>query len=807
MSRRKAEMILELIDRATRPARKFMRLQERMGTVSEKANKSAARSSKMAERATRLYTRATRGLGRAQRGLQNGIKRTNRFIDRQTQKLRHSARLMKSGLMGVGGAALVAGGLMTAYAGSTALVASSFLGPARQFEKFQSILKITEGSAQGAQQAMKWVEDFAVKTPYELDQVMDSFVRLRAFGLDPTNGLLETLGNTAAAMGKPVMQAVEAIADAVTGENERLKEFGVKAAKVGKNFEYSYTLNGKTEIVKALASDRAAIEAALRGIFDQKFGGAMGDLSKTFDGMWSNIMDQWGKFQRMVMGFGVFDWMKGKLRGFLDMLDEMEKSGQLEVWAKTIADNILIGLNAIWSFGKSAVAFWRKISPWIIATKDALGGWRNMALLILAIPLRGVILSAGLALLQLAWGAGLAATSLAGIGFGSIAGGALRFGRTLLFLLNPINLIRGAFFALRFAILATGIGAIVVGLAMAGMWIYNNWSGLKAFFVGFGEAFMAALGPARPLVEGISDAASRLWGWISDLIGPIDANAQTWSAWGQSVGATVGEVVSAVIGFPASVITSLQETWGEFKAWSGDMWNNLSTSAAAAWGGLLTLLLNYTPQGLIYTHWDGITSYFSGLWDGVTAVFKNAWSFIESTVIAPMRNAVSFMTDNKLTRGIGSIGSWIKGDNKTPEARATGGPVRGGQAYLVGERGPEIFTPPISGKIIPNNKAFAPARAMALSAGIAASALALPATAENTDSANQSNPAQARAARYVKPSSAASISISAPMEFKISGNVDSNTLDELKAHLEQRLQEHVDAIEDQTRRGIARGHE
>ena len=36
-------------------------------------------------------------------------------------------------------------------------------------------------------------------------------------------------------------------------------------------------------------------------------------------------------------------------------------------------------------------------------------------------------------------------------------------------------------------------------------------------------------------------------------------------------------------------------------------------------------------------------------------------------------------------------------------AKADGGPVSGNNAYLVGERGPEIFMPPGSGTIIPNH--------------------------------------------------------------------------------------------------------
>ena len=44
--------------------------------------------------------------------------------------------------------------------------------------------------------------------------------------------------------------------------------------------------------------------------------------------------------------------------------------------------------------------------------------------------------------------------------------------------------------------------------------------------------------------------------------------------------------------------------------------------------------------------------------------------------------------------------------NSGPQFRgqATGGPVIGGETLLVGERGPEIFVPNSSGKIIPNDK-------------------------------------------------------------------------------------------------------
>lgn len=122
------------------------------------------------------------------------------------------------------GAYAAAGGVVAAGAG---VFAKGVMDTASEFERYETILTTLEGSAEKAKKSMAWISDFAARTPYEMNEVTDSFVKLKAYGLDPLkDGLLNSLGDTAAAMGKPVMQVVEAIADAVTGENERLKEFG-----------------------------------------------------------------------------------------------------------------------------------------------------------------------------------------------------------------------------------------------------------------------------------------------------------------------------------------------------------------------------------------------------------------------------------------------------------------------------------------------------------------------------------------------------------------------------------------------------
>ena len=242
---------------------------------------------------------------------------------------------------------------------------------AQSFERYQTILKTTEGSAKAAEKSMQWISEFAVKTPYELDETTDAFVRLRAYGLDPTNGLLQTLGDTSAAMGKPLMQAVEAIADAITGENERLKEFGIKASKKGGTITYTYTDKaGIQQMAKVAANNRKQIEETLSRIWGEKYGGAMGELAATFGGTVANLGDQWTRFQKMVMDSGVFKVMTARIQELLETLDKMAANGEMQRWAKDLADIMLALFETLWETGRAIANMIKAAAPWIRANKD-----------------------------------------------------------------------------------------------------------------------------------------------------------------------------------------------------------------------------------------------------------------------------------------------------------------------------------------------------------------------------------------------------------------------------------------------------
>lgn len=224
----------------------------------------------------------------------------------------------------------------------------------RAFEKMQATLETIEGSSDKAKAALDWVQEFAKQTPYDLAQVSEAFVRLRAYGLDPTTGLLEKVGNASSAMGKDLMQGVEAIADAAQGENERLKEFGIRASVEGKKITYSWQQNGQ-EMTKTVTKNGTEIVKALTEIFEGRFAGAMEKQSKTLDGMVSNLGDSWTGFLKDISERGIYEDVKSRIAGIMDSVDSLEKDGSLGRWAEGISKGMSWALDAAWKLAERVV--------------------------------------------------------------------------------------------------------------------------------------------------------------------------------------------------------------------------------------------------------------------------------------------------------------------------------------------------------------------------------------------------------------------------------------------------------------------
>lgn len=179
---------------------------------------------------------------------------------------------------------------------SVGLLVNKFAQVATETDKLRGNLVTVTGSADAAGTAFDNLTKFAAQTPFTLDQSVNAFIKLKALGLDPSERALTSYGNTAAAMGMDMNQMIEAVADASTGEFERLKEFGITAKSQGD--EVSFTFQGVTNTIGKNSED---IQEYLLGIGETKFGDAMENQMERLPGQLSNLeMSVDGLFRKLA---------------------------------------------------------------------------------------------------------------------------------------------------------------------------------------------------------------------------------------------------------------------------------------------------------------------------------------------------------------------------------------------------------------------------------------------------------------------------------------------------------------------------
>jgi hypothetical protein len=211
--------------------------------------------------------------------------------------------LSSAGAAAGASAATAKAGFMGMFAALGGLAAGAFIvKTASDFEKLQTQLVTTEGSVASANVAFQQIQKFAATTPYSLEEVTGSFIKLKNLGLEPSEKALTAYGNTASSMGKSLDQFIEAVADASTGEFERLKEFGIKASQQGD--EVALTFKGQTDVI---GNNAEAIQAYLQNIGNTEFSGAMERQMDTLSGQASNLADAFAQSANSIAGTGGFN--------------------------------------------------------------------------------------------------------------------------------------------------------------------------------------------------------------------------------------------------------------------------------------------------------------------------------------------------------------------------------------------------------------------------------------------------------------------------------------------------------------------
>jgi hypothetical protein len=307
-------------------------------------------------------------------------------INSKSISLAENAGAQVQGISGKVKAALLTGAVATAGT----QVGKSMLDQAASLEQYRNTLNVVMKDNTKAAETFAWANDYANKTPFETGEIVDATVKMTSYGLEAKK-VLPLTGDMAAAMGKSIDQATEAIADAQTGELERLKEFGITKNMIIQ--QGAKTLSG-IEIVnnKGQITNQKAFNAALFSLMKERYAGAMDIQSKSFNGLVSTITGVGKNGLAQIAGISqkgeivagsAFDIVKQKISSVADKLTQMQADGTFDIWAQKFtgfAQQVSDGVDYVTPKIGEVFTYVQNNGPQIIAIAEFIGkafvGWK-----------------------------------------------------------------------------------------------------------------------------------------------------------------------------------------------------------------------------------------------------------------------------------------------------------------------------------------------------------------------------------------------------------------------------------------------
>ncbi len=151
-------------------------------------------------------------------------------------------------------------------------------------------------------------------------------------------------------------------------------------------------------------------------------------------------------------------------------------------------------------------------------------------------------------------------------------------------------------------------------------------------------------------------------------------------------------LVSLALGPIGFAIVALATHWRT-------VWSVIKTVLLDAWNDVLKPVLRFVIDIGVLPIQAGISALgtaWSTIWHGIQSVVSDVWNFL-SPIFTAIGNGVK-----TILGGIGKVASIGKSVLTLGGLLASGGPATAGTAYIVGEKGPELFVPSVSGQVIPH---------------------------------------------------------------------------------------------------------
>lgn len=393
-------------------------------------------------------------------------------------------------------------------------------------------------------------------------------------------------------------------------------------------------------------------------------------IMETLNGTYSKASDQYKKTNKDVM-----DAQKAQEK-LSDAFAEVGRVGEpiLTAIKERVAEMVAAAVPLL----ESLVQKVKDISTWVKNNQDTIDAWV------------AVILGAGTAigtfLLILNWGTIMTAAA------------------------NAVKVVRTAILGMNAAMLANPIGlivALIAGLVVAFIYLWNNVEGFRKFWINAWNLIKSAASTAwKSIRKFFSDA----WVFIK----------KTWSAatgYFRGIWSGITKIYSNVKSW---FVDRFRQAWNGIKS----IWNGAKSFFRGIWSSISGTFGNVAGwfRGKFQSAWSSIKnvfsgwgSFFSGLWSKIKSKFGSIGSSLGKAMgdsVKSALNKVLSAIEKTINKGIGLINSAIKLANKLPGINvgtvskvsfprlAKGGVLEKGQVGLLEGSGAEAVVP------LENNRAW-----------------------------------------------------------------------------------------------------
>jgi tape measure domain-containing protein len=233
-------------------------------------------------------------------------------------------------------------------------VTSDVIETGAQFETLRVRLENLLGGTQQAAEAFDMIKNLAATTPFEVAALTESFVKLTAMGMKPTEAQMRSLSDVAANLGggTEVLSGVTTALGQAWAKSKLQGEEIMQLAERGVPVWDALTqATGRTvpELQRMSAAGllgRDVITKLIDALGQQNLG-ASAKLMATYSGAVSNAKDAMAEFYDLISQSGVLDFLTRKLQDLLAEFERMKNTGELEQKAKALADGFISVASAV----------------------------------------------------------------------------------------------------------------------------------------------------------------------------------------------------------------------------------------------------------------------------------------------------------------------------------------------------------------------------------------------------------------------------------------------------------------------------